>query len=432
MAAPLRDEDFAARMAGLGLSPERTVGVAVSGGADSLALALLAARWGSVRALTVDHGLRPDSAAEARQVAAWMAERGIEHEVLVWGGEKPQSGLPAAARDARYRLLEEACRARGIAALLLAHHQDDQAETLLLRLARGSGLSGLAGMAPMAPPHTPAPWAAQTLRRYRPLLDVPKARLEATCREAGQPWIDDPSNRDPAFARTQARVLLADPPIEGLTAQRLAATAARLRRARDALEHYVERLLEAVAIDPAGYAVFDPAILRGVPAEIGLRTLSRLLAALGGHRYPPRLERVEQLHAALGEEGFSGATAAGCQLLPWSGGVALCREPAAAAAPVELTPGQWTVWDGRFAVLAEGASDGLSLGALGEAGWQALSASGRTADAGSMPHPARLALPAIRRGETLEAVPHLNLPPVGWRAEVLCLPRKSLGSSLSS
>ncbi|MBF0335348.1 MAG: tRNA lysidine(34) synthetase TilS, partial [Alphaproteobacteria bacterium] len=206
--AGLEDEEFAGLMARLGpFEPRPAIAVALSGGADSMALALLADRWAAARggvahALTVDHRLRPESGAEAAQVAAWMASLGIGHHILARMGERPVGDLQAAARAARHALLEDWCRARGVPHLLLAHHREDQAETLLLRLARGSGLDGLAAMAPIAE----RPFA----RLLRPLLDVPRARLEATLERAGQSWIDDPSNADRAYARVRLRGLMPD------------------------------------------------------------------------------------------------------------------------------------------------------------------------------------------------------------------------------
>jgi tRNA(Ile)-lysidine synthase len=156
-----------------------------------MALLLLLDRWtrargGSVVALTVDHGLRPEAAAEAVQVGAWAAARGIAHETLPWIGDKPATGIQAAARDARYRLLTEACAARGILHIAFAHHADDQAETVLFRAERGSGPDGVAGMA--------AARSMGAVRLIRPLLRWPKPALIATCRALAQPFLEDPSN----------------------------------------------------------------------------------------------------------------------------------------------------------------------------------------------------------------------------------------------
>ena len=174
--------------------PAPRVAVAVSGGADSMALLLLAKDWApGVAALTVDHGLRAGSTAEAAQVAAWCASRRIPHCVLAWTGRKPSSGIQEASRTARYELLTQWCRDRGYPHLLVGHHLEDQAETFLIRMQRGSGVDGLAAM--------PSTTARDGVRIVRPLLGVTPARLTAFLRAAGQPWIEDPSNDDPRFAR---------------------------------------------------------------------------------------------------------------------------------------------------------------------------------------------------------------------------------------
>ena len=206
MSAPaLTPEGFAARMARLGpFEPAPRVGVGVSGGPDSLALCLLLDRWtrdrgGSVLALTVDHGLRAAAAGEAAAVGAFCAARGIPHRVLRVAGPAPDAGLQAWARRARHALLEAACEAEGILHLALAHHADDQGETLLLRLARGSGPDGLAGMGALR--------ETGAVRLVRPLLGVPRAALAAVCAEAGVGGVADPSNDDPRFARARLRAV---------------------------------------------------------------------------------------------------------------------------------------------------------------------------------------------------------------------------------
>ncbi|WP_158044976.1 tRNA lysidine(34) synthetase TilS [Skermanella pratensis] len=184
--------------------PRPRVAVGVSGGPDSLALCLLLKAWadrsgGSLLALTVDHGLRHNAAEEAVQVGSWLAARGIAHDVLRWEGSKPASGIQAAARDARQRLLADRCRSEGILHLVLAHHLEDQAETTLLRFAKGSGPDGLAGMSPLR--------ETGAVRILRPLLGMPRARLKAVLEAAGQPWVEDPSNRSAAFARVRLRAM---------------------------------------------------------------------------------------------------------------------------------------------------------------------------------------------------------------------------------
>jgi len=420
---PIGRDEFSVRMDALGLAPEAgRVAVAVSGGADSLALALLAADWGDIVALTVDHRLRPDSTAEAAQVRNWLAGRSIAHHSLPWKEKKPETGLQAAARQARYRLMEGWCREAGIKALLLAHHRDDQAETLLLRLARGSGLSGLAAMTPASAPLSEPDLG--TPRRYRPLLDLPKCRLEATCRAMEQSWIEDPSNRDSAHLRTQARVLLADPPLAGLTAARLADTARRLGRARAALDHYVAELIARHArFDEAGFADIDRAQLCAAPEEIGLRALERLLSAVGGLAGPPRGERIERAYDRVCSEAFAGLTTLGCQLFPVAAGARLviCREPAAVAGPAWLEPGGSICWDGRFRIGSRMARP-VRIAALGEGEWRRLSERLPRARADAIPLPAGACLPAIHIDGGGRVVPSLGLGDLSPEIEIRFLP----------
>jgi tRNA(Ile)-lysidine synthase len=389
--------------------PAPRIAVGVSGGADSMALALLLAHWaaargGSVVALIVDHGLRAGSAAEARQVAARLDALGLEHHLLTWRGPKPRSNQQATARTARYALLCGWCRRHGVLHLATGHHRDDQAETLLLRLGRGSGLDGLAGM--------PALRETAGPRLLRPFLPIPKGRLDATLRERGETWIEDPGNRNPAYARTRLRRLRPELEARGLTAARLAATAAHLGRARAALERSVASLLAgAVTLDPSGYAWLAPEPLAGADAETGQRALARVLTAVGGGRYAPRLERLSRLYDRLSGGLGRGATLGGCRVLPRRGRLLIVREPAAAAA-VTVTPGLHLQWDGRFEVTlardAGCAQGALVLGPLGEAGWAGISGGVEPACAEAIPAAARTGLPALSDRRGLLEVPHLG------------------------
>jgi tRNA(Ile)-lysidine synthase len=312
-------------MAALGAFPGHPdLAVAVSGGADSLALVLQAQRWtaaqgGRLLALTVDHGLRPEAAREALQVKRWLAARGIAHRTLRWRGPKPKANLAAAAREARYALLFAACRRARFRALALAHHREDQAETFLLRLGRGSGVDGLAAMAPVS--------ERDGIALLRPLLDMPRGRLRAALAAAGQDWIEDPGNADPARARTAVRALLPALAAAGLPAARIAATAARMRRARQALEQATEDLLAAAfSFGTAGDCRVDRARLAAAPAEIALRALDRALRRVGGRDLPPRLERLERALAKVLTPGFRPATYSGCRFLEQRGIIRIERE----------------------------------------------------------------------------------------------------------
>jgi tRNA(Ile)-lysidine synthetase-like protein len=205
---PVSDEEFAVRLDRLGpFDRPLRLAVAVSGGPDSMALSLLAARWvrqrgGQFLALTVDHRLRPDSTAEAAATGAALARHDISHRILTWT-DAPARASQDQARRARYDLLGQACREAGIRDLAVAHQREEQAETVLLRLAKGSGIDGLAGMAAWRT----APWG----RLLRPLLDLPKARLVATCAGFGAVPVDDPSNRRSRYARARLRAACSTP-----------------------------------------------------------------------------------------------------------------------------------------------------------------------------------------------------------------------------
>ncbi|MBB5049778.1 tRNA(Ile)-lysidine synthase [Rhodopseudomonas rhenobacensis] len=277
----------------------QAVVLAVSGGPDSLALMWLAARWRKalrrgpqILVITVDHGLRPEAAREARDVKRHAAELGLPHRTLRWRGDKPTTGLPAAARDARYQLLARAARAAGASHILTAHTQDDQAETLLMRMSRGSGIAGLAAM------------ARQTERHgviiARPLLEVSKARLVATLAKAGLDFVSDPSNVDPRYARPRWRSLIAAFAEEGLDARNLARLSARLARANAALDVVTdgaERFLALRDHDPARPG-FEASAFAALPAEVQVRLLLRTIDRVG-HEGPAELGKVETLVAEI-------------------------------------------------------------------------------------------------------------------------------------
>ena len=387
-----------------------------------MALLLLASAWARGRGLdgdalailTVDHGLRPESAAEAEQVGRWACALGHRAVVLRREGPAITRNVQAQARAARLSLMAAWCRRAGIGDLALAHNRDDQAETLLIRLARGSGVYGLAAMAPVA-------FHAETLdlcpiRLLRPLLDVPKARLLATLRAEGQPWIEDPSNADERFARARLRKLMPALAREGFTPARLAATATRMARARAALEAHVDAVLaRAVRVDPAGFGRLDPALLRDAPEEIGLRALIAALRIVAPDApHPPRLDRTERLYQAILTGGLDGGrTLAGCRVVPdQDEGVLVVREPAAIGSPILLGPGEQRLWDGRFMVSLEAGCPPGEVRALGPHGWALIRR--EVEDSQHIPHAARASLPAFWQGAELAAVPALGFHRAGF------------------
>lgn len=282
------------------------VAVAVSGGRDSLALALLAHEWaarrdGRIVGLIVDHALRPESAAEAATTAALLGRHGCDAEILRWSEAKPRTGLQEAARGARYRLLREACRRRGILHLLVAHHADDQDETVAMRAARQSGPDGLAGMSGAV--------ELPEMRLLRPLLGVARSRLTATLRARSVPWIDDPSNADPRFERARLRA-----------GHRPTPAADTGRPARE--QNLAAVAVEVLEISPAGDVAIDRSAFVRLGRDQQARLLSRVVQAVGGGDHPPRRDRLDRAVGRLCgavERGKSGSaldfTLSACRLL---------------------------------------------------------------------------------------------------------------------
>jgi tRNA(Ile)-lysidine synthase len=282
--------------------------LAVSGGPDSVALMWLAARWRRALArgprliaVTVDHGLRAASAAEADHVKRLARSLDVAHHTLRWRGPKPKTGLPAAARAERYRLLAKAAQDHGASHILTAHTRDDQAETLLMRLLRGSGIAGLAAMARQSPRHG--------VVLARPLLQVSKAQLIATLKRARIAFADDPTNRDPHFTRPRLRALMPALAAEGGDARNLARLAARLARANaavevlaDGAERYLDLRNASTARTGPDARVFDFGAFISIPEEIRVRLLQRAIDRFG-HEGPAELGKVEALLAALEQAG---------------------------------------------------------------------------------------------------------------------------------
>ena len=280
------------------------IALAVSGGPDSTALMLLAARWRDALttkpklvAVTVDHGLRKESKGEAAAVARLARKLNIPHRTVRWNGRKPSTGVQEKARAARYRLLGEAAQRAGAAHILTAHTLDDQAETVLIRMSRGSGLTGLGAMTRIAPL---PPDGKSLVVLVRPLLDITKARLIATLDIAKIPYADDPSNRKPRFARSRLRGVMGALAEEGLDATRLAQLARRLKRAEGAIEAAVDRAMNELTVElsPPGSLCIEASRFADLPAEIALRLLGRAVARAGDEG-PVELGKLEALKCAV-------------------------------------------------------------------------------------------------------------------------------------
>jgi tRNA(Ile)-lysidine synthase len=298
--------------------------IAVSGGGDSTALMHLLARWAKKARMTaplvlvVDHGLRPEAARQARAVVQGARALGLEATLLRWK-DAPSRGIEAAAREARYRLMGAVLRRKKITSLYVGHTEDDQAETFLLRLARGSGLDGLSAMRALAPyPHGDFP----ALAVARPLLGFGRAELRAWAKARKLDWLEDPMNADPRFDRVKMRQLAPALAQAGLSAGRIALAARHMAAAREALELVTAAVLERAVVasppdSPQPGLLLDPAALAAAPRELGLRALAALLQRVSGQTYRPRFAALERLHGQIaGGTLGGGATLSGCALRP--------------------------------------------------------------------------------------------------------------------
>ena len=294
--------------------------VAVSGGGDSLALMHLLAGWAKANGqakpvvLVVDHALRDGSAAEAKKAAAAARKAGLPVHILTRKGVAPKSGIEALARDARYSLMGYWLKRRRIAHLYVGHTLDDQAETFLLRLGRGSGLDGLSAMRAVAPFPVPG---FEDLNLVRPLLSIGRTNLRSYLKARRQDWLEDPMNSETRFARSRIRALLPVLEAAGLSPSRIADAAAHLARARAALELATGAVLARAARTHGKQVVLDAKALAVAPREIGLRALAALLMAVSGEAYRPRFEALERLFDRLAQGKLgNGATLHGCRLYP--------------------------------------------------------------------------------------------------------------------
>jgi tRNA(Ile)-lysidine synthase len=436
--AALGTAEFAEAMAGLGPWEERPhLAVAVSGGADSLALSLLADDWARGRGATlscfiVDHRLRAESTTEAHQVRCWLESLGLHAEILSSDHALMTSdhgSIQERARRLRYRLLINECIVRRIPHLLLAHHRDDQAETVLMRMVRGSGLRGLAGMTAAAL----APGSAGRVRLLRPLLHVPKMRLRAVLQAVGQTWVEDPSNSDPRYERVRWRQLMPLLEAGGIDPARLADGAARFAEERTTLDRAAASwLAQAASPSRFGYVVLQTEEYSALDPVIAEAALARILGAVGGNPYPPRRERLLRVFGALRlDPARLACTLAGCVLRLEHGKLLVTREPAAVTDTCAGRQG-FLHWDGRFELRLNGSSERLekiTISCLGAAGLAEtrlrLQEAGQSAPRAPAGH--LRTLPALWQGSRLIEVPHFPTVAVGSAmAAVAWAPRQPL------
>ena len=391
-----------------GLSTFSALAMAVSGGADSVALLRLFSNWagrsgwtGKFTVLTVDHRLRPESCDEAAFVAGLCRHLGHAHRTLVWQGEKPETNVQAHAREERFRLIANAVRELGAEALLLAHHQDDQVETFLDRLTRGSGIYGLSAMA------ADEVDGYMGLRLLRPLLGVPKSRLVRTLEEMGQSWCEDPSNQKTGYKRVRLRRLSEELAAEGFDLSRLQRTIAAMQRTRDAIDQWVSSFVgQFVEQHPAGPVRVSQERLAQLPEEVRLRFLSRALCVVSGSPYPVRLEKLQRLDLQVLSGEVHRHTLSGAVMELKDGDVFFWKERGRTPpAVVELEPGQSADWDLRFRVDVSARAEQIETICLGPLSSAPGPRNAWAAETGSWPSAAFETAPCIWSNDVIMHVP---------------------------
>ena len=304
---------------------DKIIAVGVSGGADSLALAVWAAENAEecgvkIVAITVDHKLRAESTSEAKYVGKIMQNIGIEHHILTWEGEKPDTGIEEAARIARYNLLKNYCFANGIQSLMVAHHQLDQAETFFMRLQRGSGLDGLCGMSPVS--------YYEGLRILRPFLQIPPQKLKDFLNKRKIAWIEDSSNRNEDFLRVKIRNFL---PIfsekTGIEIEKITKTMETLARSKAYIDNQTEKFIKnhCHKIGNIAISAAQKTLLQ-TEDEIIYRFLAFACKTIGEKTYQPRAEDLIRLQEKIKKESFSGCTLSGCEIFKNQGKIWIIPE----------------------------------------------------------------------------------------------------------
>jgi tRNA(Ile)-lysidine synthase len=352
-----------------------------------------------VHAVTVDHGLRPEAAAEAAGVAAMCRTLGVPHETLRWQGWDGTGNLMDAARRARIRLIADWAKARGIAAVALGHTLDDQAETFLMRLARGSGVDGLASMS--------AHRQSDGIIWERPLLKVRRAELRDYLVALGVTWVEDPTNDDAAYDRIKMRQALAVLEPLGITPDRIGSTVFMMSMARDVLQRAVVRLAQIAGREEVGAVVLEKRALLLEPYETGLRFLAEAVRWVSSSDYRPRLEALMDVHAEV--ISTKKRTLSGCILQSDGTHIRITREPRALA---PLTSPTDQPWDKRWHLSGPHAPD-LQIRALGVEGLR----QAKDWRATGIPRDTLIVTPGIWRDGTLVAAPCAGFG-AGWTATV--------------
>jgi tRNA(Ile)-lysidine synthase len=411
MAVPNLQDQFNHKLNSFCLSGQlRKLAIAVSGGSDSMALALLAQNWAvgkrvELFTLTVDHGLRDGARDEAETVGRWMISHGLNHQLLTWKGRHPTTGIQKAAREARYLLMSEYCRDQGITTLLLGHQLEDQLETLLMRLSKGSGIEGLAAMK--------SDTRQFGLRLLRPLLEFERQALRDYLISSNQNWIDDPSNTNLKYTRTQVGAVLSElVSLPGSNISALALSAKRISRASDALEMMAsQRMREHFSVSPFGPVRFREEAILDCAEEIGIRLLKKVFSVVRGKPVSQNLQALEDIYTRLfGLKESTSETLGGVQILKSGKEWLVIREPGRDGLPeIMLAAGTGIIWDHRFHVMdtapEKDRDEVLIVKRIGSEGWRQIKSGSPANDGFTLLAKVRNNLPAVWQGERIVAAP---------------------------
>lgn len=397
----IESDSFNDRLKGLLSSKPKAIAIALSGGADSLALTLLLKDWCdthhiTLTALHVHHGLRDEATEEAEQIQAWMTEHHIAcHILTVEENLRDAPNIQNAARKARYQLMTQWCTSHNVSTLCLGHHADDQAETFLMRLARGSGVDGLAAMHPIT--------SRDGITLLRPLLDIPKSELISYLENRGQPWIEDASNQSTDYTRNRIRQLTPILAEEQITASRITDVTHHLARTSDCLQQLTHAWIESENCFHEAYAIIPTEAFATLHEELALRVARQLLLEISASPQAIRFEHLQPLTGDMQTGTCPKRTLHGCVIAPHQSGILIYREAVKLAAPITVSE-QPAIWDHRFS--ATSATNNLQLGALGAHGLAQL----RTQKAELPTLPAALlhTCPALFHLEDVIAVPHID------------------------
>ena len=405
------DHRFADAMAGFSpYEPNAEIAIALSGGGDSVALLHLTNHWARnrdvrIRAVTVDHGLRMGSASEAQTVAGWADDLGVPHTILQWEGGKPTAGVMAAARDARYRLMDRWCGAEGVLHLLVGHTLDDQAETHLMRKNHASAADGLAAMSQIL--------ELSQSRLIRPLLKTTRAELRTYLNRTGITWIEDPSNFNVAFERISTRNHIVS---ENLDLHELSEIASKKGENRVIQNReIVEALVDTVEISSLGSAVIKLDNLASYPPRLTGRVVSRVLTVVGGGQYAPATAKVNsllaQLHKSKDKETQT-VSLGGCSIIRHKNHLQVLRERRNLPNPQVVAPLAQIHWDNRFKMTfgqgLERAVGNAQVSSFADADWGPLKKATDVSWLGRRAYDTCKSLPVIRDEQGLFAIPHMH------------------------